>query len=379
MSDTDRYLPDAGDRQRVTFRVGYGCPGGFVGTISEDPEALGDPMVWVFYAEEKLIARGDRASQGSWMVDVEDPEFLAAHQLTPRQLQDLFERGSQAPSGPRELFVAPTAASAPQSGPLAPADDRFRLDRGVLADSLHAEGDADEGCGLQHFGETPGEQIAGAVQHAELEQALHIPDGVDLDVLKLAPAANAVILTIRETFEAATAKLEKRKTAGLPRERQIASWTIEPGWLSDGDALTFGDLCSTLEEVCNLANALLASLKALLDGEQLLMELIAAPLTVLTYNSRARLASFRANVEDVTEGDADQARNVWLLLIEALERGEAEEEWDGDRQRAFHLQPGGEPHLARQLVELRNTLQAAGKLTPGELPDPTGGFESWTR
>jgi hypothetical protein len=369
MSDTDRYLPDTGDRQRVTFHVGYGCPGGFVGTISEDPEALGDPTVWVFYAEEKLIARGDRPAEGSWMVDVEDPEFLATHQLTPRQLQDLFERGSQAPNGPHGLFVAPTA----------PAGDRFRLDRGVLADSLQAEGDADEGCGLQHFGETPGEQIAGAVQHAELEQALHIPDGVDLDVLKLAPTANAVILTIRETFEAATAKHEKRRTAGLPRERQIASWRIEPGWLSDGGAPTFGDLCSTLEEVCNVANALLGSLKALLDGEQLLMELIAAPLTVLSYNSRARLASYRANVEDVTEGDADHARNVWPLLIETLEHGEAEEEWDGDRQRAFHLQPGGEPHLARQLVQLRNTLQAAGKLTPGELPDPTGGFESWTR
>jgi hypothetical protein len=273
-----------------------------------------------------------------------------------------------------DRYLPDTAA---RHGLLAPTGDGFRLDRGVLGDSLHAEGDADEGCGLQHFGETPAEQIVGAVQHAELEKALHIPEGVDLDVLKLPPAANAVILTIRETFEAATAKCEKRKAAGLPTERQIASWTIEPGWLSDGDAPTFGELCSTLEEVCNVANGLLASLKALLDGEELLMDLIAVPLTVLTYNDRARLASYRSNVEEITEGDPDQTRNVWPLLIEALERGEASEDWDGDTQRAFHLQPGGEPHLARQLADARTALIAAGKVTQDALPDPDGRFERY--
>jgi len=260
---------------------------------------------------------------------------------------------------------------------VAPAGDCFRLDRGVLADSLHAEGDADEGCGLQHFGETPAEQIAGAVQHAELEKALHIPESVDLDVLMLPPAANAVIFTIRETFEAVTAKFEKRKAAGLPTERQIASWTIEPGWLSDGDAPTFGELCSTLEEVCNVANGLLPSLKALLHGEELLMDLIAVPLIVLTYNDRARLASYRSNVEEITEGDPDRTKDVWPRLIEALERGEASEDWDGDRQRTFHLQPGGEPHLARQLADARTALTAAGKVTPDALPDPDGGVERY--
>lgn len=59
-----------------------------------------------------------------------------------------------------------------------------------------------------------------------------------------------------------------------------------------------------------MANGLLASLKALLDGEELLIDLIAVPLTVLTYNDRARLASYRSNVEEITEGDPDQTRNV---------------------------------------------------------------------
>lgn len=89
---------------------------------------------------------------------------------------------------------------ADRHGLLAPASDCFRLDRGVLADSLHAEGDADEGCGLQHFGETPAEQIAGAVQHAELEKALHIPESVDLDVLKLPLSTIIRIPHLRSRF-----------------------------------------------------------------------------------------------------------------------------------------------------------------------------------
>jgi len=68
---------------------------------------------------------------------------------------------------------------------------------------------------------------------------------------------------------------------------------------------------------------------------------------------------------------------VWPLLIEALERGEASEDWDGDRQRAFHLQPGGEPHLARQLADARTAVIAAGKVTQDALPDPDGGFEGY--
>ena len=165
----------------------------------------------------------------------------------------------------------------PDTNPQAatPANTRFTLDRGVLAASLDAEDDADRACSLEHFGDSPSEQIAKAVQHAEAAGALKTPDSVDLYVLTATP--NAVVLTIRENHQATTPRLDDRRTAGLPVERQLATWHIEPAVLSDGDAETFGELCKTLEEVCRAANGLLPGLRALLDGERRLLDLIAVP------------------------------------------------------------------------------------------------------
>lgn len=256
-------------------------------------------------------------------------------------------------------------------------NERFRLDRTALAASLAAEGEEDEGYGLEHFGDSPAEQVAGAVLHAEDAKALHAPDGVEVYVLKLTPEANGVILALRQTHEAAAPKLAAREAAGLPTERQLASWTLEPNELSEGQTRTFGGLCETLEEAFGIASELLPSLRALLEGEQQLLDLISEPLTVLSYDHRARLSDYRAGVEEITQGDPDSTRDLWPLLIEALECGEASEDWDGDRQRAFRLERGGEPHLARQLIEVRAALVNAGGLPADALPDPTGGFDSY--
>lgn len=269
-----------------------------------------------------------------------------------------------------------TPGSRPNEQAAAP-HNAFRLDRVALADSLGAAEEENEDCGIQGFGETRVEQIAGALVYAENSKALIAPDGVDLHALKLVPDANALVVAIRESPDAAAPKAREREEAGLPGERQIASWTIEPGWLSDPEDRTFLGLCLTLENVCDVANGLMPSLRALLDGEEILMGLASVPLTVLTYNSRARFGCYRSSVADATEFDADQARMLWPLLIETLQTGEATEEWDGDRQRGFLLQEHAERHLARQLVQLREELAAAGKATVAELPDPTGGFESY--
>lgn len=258
-----------------------------------------------------------------------------------------------------------------------PAKTRFVLDRGVLATSLNAEGDTDRGCALEHFGETPAEQIARAVQHAETAGALTTPDTVDLYVLTATP--NAVVLTIRETHDATAPRLDDRRAAGLPIERQIATWHIEPGWLSDGDADTFGEVCETLEEVCRVANDLLPSLQALLDGEARLLALIAEPLTVLTYNIHGRLGEYRSSVDGLTEGDPDTTESLWPLLIGTLEDGAASEDWDGDRQREFRVQPDGRVHLAAQLARTRASLIGEDKIVAGRLPDPDGGLDAYLR
>jgi hypothetical protein len=107
------------------------------------------------------------------------------------------------------------------------------------------------------------------------------------------------------------------------------------------------------------------------------LERVAAPLIVLAFNRRSRLSSFRRNVQEVCQGDPEQAKVMWPLLIEVLERGEADEDWDGDRQRAFRLVKGCEAHLAKQLVVLRTTLEDEGKTPRGALPGPSGGFDSY--
>ena len=387
MSETNRHLPDTADRQLVRFHCDYDSPGGFIGTISQDPDPDVDPGfgMWMFYADEHLIARGENVAPGTWSVSIHDPGFVAAQKITDRQLQDLFERGSEAPNGPYEVLVqsaagdtAPSiacAAAGPKPNALRAAPDKgFRLSRTVLAESVDAESEADANTGSPRFGETSAERIAGAVMHAELAKALTIPDGLQLEVFKLVAEADAVVLAIRETHEAAAGMFERRRAAGLPVERQLATWHIEGAWLLGGDDGTFGGMCVMLEEVCTIANGLVPSLRALLTGEEMLLALLAEPLTVLTYNLRAQLGRYRTSVDGLTERDAGQTRDLWPLLIETLERGEASEDWDGDRQRAFQLEAGGARHLARQLADARTALVQAGTATLETLPEPVGGF-----
>ena len=79
-----------------------------------------------------------------------------------------------------------------------------------------------------------------------------------------------------------------------------------------------------------------------------------------------------------TEHDADQAKSLWPLLLDALE-GEGAEDWDGDRQRTLLVRPGGEKYLARQLSNLRNELIEVGSATADDLPEPHGGFAAHLR
>jgi hypothetical protein len=295
-------------------------------------------------------------------IDLADTEDVPDHKTTAA--------GQLVPSGLAVITVGEkpnTLVAAPHNG--------FRLDRGVLAESVDAESEADEDCGIQRFGDTPVEQIAGAILHAENSKALQIPEGVDLYALKLTPDANALILAIRESHDISVTNLKRREEAGLPGERQVASWTIDPGWLSDAGDRTFLGLCLTLEEVCTVANGLMAALRALLDGEQLLLDRIEQPLNVLSCNLHGRLSSQRYMVQDLTEWDPDLTVSLWPLLIEALETGEAREDWDGDRQRSFILVDGAERYLARQLLQTRTALLDAGTHRAEALPDPDGGFE----
>jgi hypothetical protein len=393
VSDTDHALPADPDLRQVRFHVDEGSPGGFVGTIIEDPTPSTDPTPWLFYADGRLIARAHPARKG-WQLQVRNLQFIESHRLTAAMLEDLFERGSRAPTGSHGVFARPASqhssasadlnltvldigvvATGPKPNHLVAAPHNgFRLDRGVLAESVDAETEEDEDAGIQRFGETPAEQVAGAVQHAELAKALTIPGGLQLDVLTLVPEANAVVLAIRETHEAAAGMFERRRAAGLPEERELATWRIDTDSLCDEGDRTFGGLCLTLEEVCTIANGLVPSLRALLDGEKTLMDLIDAPLTVLTYTQRGRLSQYHTSVQDLADCDTDHFRMLWPLLIETLERGEAGEDWDGERQRAFQVKPAGERHLARQLQDARAALIQAGTATVQTLPDPDGGF-----
>jgi hypothetical protein len=387
VSANDPTLPADPDLQQVRFHVDYGQPGGFVGAIIEDPTPDAGTDPWMFYAHGHLIARGNATREG-WSVTVSDEQFIQAHRMTAGMLEDLFERGSHAPVGAYEIFARPAATreakpggtvlSVLDVGLVAAPPNGFRVDRDVLAESVDVEDARDEDARIQDFGETSAEQIAGAVMHAELAKALIVPDGLQLEVLKLVPQADAVVLAIRETHEAAAERHERRRAAGLPIERQLATWHIDAAWLLDRDASTFRGLCSTLEAVCTTANGLVPGLRALLDGEETLLDLIAEPLTVLTYNNRARLGSYRSSVEDLTQGDPAQARDLWPLLIETLERGEAAEDWDGDRQRTFQLEGGGERYLARQLCDLSTRLVREGA-APEDLPEPDDGFAPYLR
>jgi hypothetical protein len=294
-------------------------------------------------------------------------------------LADTDDQPEQQPTTPAGSLVpsdiAPITTGAKPNDLVETPHNGFNLDRRVLAESVGAEGQEDEDCGIQRFGDTPVEQIARALLHAENSNALQTPDGVDLYALELVPAANALIIAIRERPDVSGGSLGRRKEAGLPIERQVASWTVDSGWLCDAGDRTFLGLCSTLEELCTIANGLMPALRALLDGEQMLIDRIEQPLNVLTYNLRGRLSSQRYSVQDLAEWDADTTASLWPLLIEALETGEASEEWDGDRQRAFIVEYGAERHLAQQLLDVRTALERAGSVPADALTDPAGGFK----
>jgi hypothetical protein len=382
------------DLRQVRFHVDYGSPGGFTATIIEDPTPDAGTDPWLLYADGLLIARADASNKG-WKLGVIDREFTQAHQITARSLVDLFEHASSAVARISETFTGTESPLARAAGPsvldvgvvesgpkandlVAAPHNGFRLDRGVLAESMDAEGEEDPSAGISGFGDTAAERIAGAVTHAETVKALTVPDGVELFVLKLVPAADAVVLTLRETPERAAGLKERRRAAGLPDERQVATWQIDAGGLC-GEHDTFSALCVTLEEVCEMANGLVPALRALLDGEETLLDLIEEPLTVLTDNSHARLGSYRSGVEGLTEGDPDETRSLWPLLIRALETGEASEDWSGDRQRAFQIEGGGERYLARQLCDASARLVGEGAATADELPEPEDGFAQYLR
>jgi hypothetical protein len=366
MPDINRQVRETGYRQYVTFHVDHCSPEGYIGTVSEDP-ATQDPMVWVFYADERVIALHEWQEQAN-VLTVVDPRFIERHGITPEVLETLFETARAAVSRPYDVLTnlpREDAIQPVEAHPTCePGERAFRLDRRALAASLGLEDDDGE-CGLERFGDTPAEQVAGAVLHAEENGALVIPEGMELHMLKLDAATNAVAL--RETH------IARRVAAGLPTERQVTTWSIELASLPDGDETPFGALCVTLEEVCREANQLLPSFHAMLAGEQLLSE----PLTVLTYDLRARLASFRSSVEGITKGDPDRTRKVWPALVAALENGEGDEDWDGNRQTAYKVEPAGTPHLARQLVAARTELLSTGHLTLEALPDPERGFDAY--
>lgn len=251
------------------------------------------------------------------------------------------------------------------------------LDRASLGQVMNHT-DEDPATGIEQFGDFPAEQIGGAVLYAETEGALCLPKDVEMIVLVLRRSADAVVISLRESDAVrASQNLADRSDAGLSNERQVSGWIAETSSLIPADAHTFDGLCKTLDAVCEQATRLLPSLDALLDGEQRLLDEIAEPLTVLTYNLRARLACFRSSVEAITAGDPDHTREVWPTLITTLEAGESSEDWDGDRQIAYQVDPVGRPHLARQLLAARTDLVTAGCLTPADLPDPDRGFGAY--
>ena len=379
MPDQDSNLPADPDLRQVRFHVDYGSPGGFAGTIIEDPDRAAGTDPWLFYAEGRLVASADAIREG-WVVHPVDHEFIRVHAMTATQLESLFERASYAVTRLNEVFAGPAEEDLPrrQHTALPSFPFSFRLNRAKLKESMDAEGEKDQTAGIDLFGDTAAEQIAGAVIHAENAKAILIPDGVELTVLKLVPAADAVLLTLRETPEQAAGMQARRHAAGLPGERQVATWQIDASGLC-GEDNTFGGLCATLEQVCELANGLVPVLRALLDGEETLLDLMDEPLTVITFNNQSRLGSYRTGVEELTEGDPDITRLLWPLLIQALESGEAAEDWDGDRQRTFQLEAGGERYLARALCDESHRLIREGAATPGELPEPENGFAPYLR
>ena len=254
--------------------------------------------------------------------------------------------------------------------------DGFTLDRERLTAKMLE--DHGEPIGINAFGESDPERIAGAIRYATYGGAVTCPAEISLIVDALPPVPDSVILSLCESHEVrAHQGMQRRIDAGLSDERQISMWSLETESLIDRDNAEFQGLCSTLEAVCAQATKLLPSLRAMLDGEQRLLDRIAEPLTVLTYDTSARLNCYRSNVEELTQGDADEARALWSQLIITLEEGDDNGEWDGDRQRALTIEQKDRPYLARQLLARREELIANGDASAEQLPEPDDGLAAY--
>ena len=198
--------------------------------------------------------------------------------------------------------------------------DEFTLDRDRLTAKMLD--DYGELVGIDSFGESDPERIAQATRYATYGGAVACPAEITVVVDALPPTAAAVILSLCESHEVrAHQGMQRRIDAGLSDERQVSLWSLETEHLIGKDAGYLG-FCSTVEHVCAEATKLLPSFRAMLDGEQQLLDRIAEPLTALTYDIRGRLSCYRASVQALTEGDADQARALWPRLTATLEEGE---------------------------------------------------------
>jgi hypothetical protein len=257
-----------------------------------------------------------------------------------------------------------------------PNPDKFTLDPERLTAQMRE--DYGDPIGLDAFGESDPERIAGAIQYATYGGAVTCPAEISMIVDALPPVTASVILSLCESHEVrAHQGMQRRRDAGLSDERQISTWSLETESLIDREDAEFHGLCSMLEAVCAHATRLLPSLRAMLDGEQRLLDRIAEPLTVLTYDTSARLNCHRSSVEELTQGDAEQARALWSQLITTLEEGEHNGEWDGDRQRALTVDERDRPYLARQMVAVQEELVRQGRVSAEELPDPAQGFDGF--
>jgi hypothetical protein len=253
--------------------------------------------------------------------------------------------------------------------------DAFTLDRERLTAKMLE--DYGEPVGIDSFGESDPERIAQATRYATYGGAVACPAEITMIVDALPPTAAAVILSLCESHEVrAHQGMQRRADAGLSDERQVSLWSLETEHLIGNDTGFLG-FCATVEHICAEATKLLPSFRALLDGEQRLIERVAEPLTVLTYDSHGRLGSYFSSVEGLTDGDAEQARVLWPLLVDALQDGLANDEWDGDRQRAYSVEPNDRRHLARQLLALRNALITNGDASAEQLPEPEDGLAAY--
>lgn len=249
-------------------------------------------------------------------------------------------------------------------------NSKFTLDRAAFATHLHLDGD-DTRYGLYAFGSGRGRQISTATKRALTCEAITPADDAQLHVFP--GEGTSVAITIREQPPTPT-QLHARAAAGLPCYRHVGDIRDWPSLKPEHPDDTFTGTCETIEQVLAAANELLAALATLQLGEAHATSLLAQPLRVLTYNHRGRLSTHTSSVPDLAEHDAEQTIDLWPLLIQTLETGEAAEDWDGERQRTLLLRTGGATALARELIAARARLINDVSFAVCVMPDPNGGF-----